>query len=81
MQVLKLIRTSPTVKTLDITGGAPEMHPDFRYLVVEARKLGVEVRVLQLVERAMCCCLPRPPSRAQSSTGAQGNLYIIVIHM
>eukprot|EP00241_Pyramimonas_parkeae_P006396 CAMPEP_0114251346 /NCGR_PEP_ID=MMETSP0058-20121206/15220_1 /TAXON_ID=36894 /ORGANISM="Pyramimonas parkeae, CCMP726" /LENGTH=416 /DNA_ID=CAMNT_0001365139 /DNA_START=105 /DNA_END=1355 /DNA_ORIENTATION=+ len=42
-QVLKLIRTSPSVKTLDITGGAPEMHPDFRYLVVEARKLGVEV--------------------------------------
>ncbi len=31
------------ISTLDITGGAPEMHPDFRYLVEEARKLGVHV--------------------------------------
>ena len=30
------------VKTLDITGGAPEMNPDFRWLVKEARALGVE---------------------------------------
>lgn len=31
------------VKTLDLTGGAPEMNPHFRYLVTEARKLDVEV--------------------------------------
>jgi radical SAM/Cys-rich protein len=31
------------VKTLDLTGGAPEMNPHFRYLVREARKLGVRV--------------------------------------
>lgn len=31
------------VKTLDLTGGAPEMNPHFRYLVREARKLGAEV--------------------------------------
>ena len=29
--------------TLDLTGGAPEMHPRFRELVVAARKLGVTV--------------------------------------
>ncbi len=29
--------------TLDLTGGAPEMNPHFRYLVTEARALGVEV--------------------------------------
>jgi radical SAM/Cys-rich protein len=28
---------------LDLTGGAPEMNPHFRYLVAEARALGVEV--------------------------------------
>jgi radical SAM/Cys-rich protein len=28
---------------LDLTGGAPEMHPQFRYLVTEARRLGVTV--------------------------------------
>lgn len=31
------------IKTLDLTGGAPEMNPHFRSLVREARKLGVRV--------------------------------------
>lgn len=31
------------ISTLDLTGGAPEMNPHFRYLVAEARKLGVHV--------------------------------------
>ena len=31
------------VKTLDLTGGAPEMNPNFRYLVTEARNFGVHV--------------------------------------
>jgi radical SAM/Cys-rich protein len=31
------------VSTLDITGGAPELNPQFRHLVREARKLGVKV--------------------------------------
>jgi radical SAM/Cys-rich protein len=30
-------------KTLDITGGAPELNENFRYLVAEARKLGMHV--------------------------------------
>ncbi len=29
--------------TLDLTGGAPEMNPHFRYLVAHARALGIEV--------------------------------------
>src|SRR5438105_13161993 len=31
------------IRTLDITGGAPELHPDFRMLVGKARELGVHV--------------------------------------
>lgn len=30
------------IKTLDITGGAPEMNSDFRWFVAEAHRLGVE---------------------------------------
>ena len=32
-----------SIKVLDLTGGAPELNPDFRYLVEQARKLGVHV--------------------------------------
>ena len=34
---------SHKLKTMDITGGAPELHNDFRYLISAARKLGVQV--------------------------------------
>jgi len=40
--VLEVIKKR-NVKTLDLTGGAPEMNPHFRYLVSEARKLNCEV--------------------------------------
>jgi radical SAM/Cys-rich protein len=32
-----------SIKTLDITGGAPELHPQFRELVEKARELGIHV--------------------------------------
>ena len=35
--------TSGRINTLDLTGGAPELHPDFRRLVIAARKRGVRV--------------------------------------
>jgi radical SAM/Cys-rich protein len=41
-EVLAFLRATG-VKTLDITGGAPELNPHFRYLVVAARSLGVHV--------------------------------------
>lgn len=41
-QVLAFI-DKKNIKVLDLTGGAPEMNPEFRYLVTEARKRNVEV--------------------------------------
>lgn len=41
-QVIALLR-SAHIKTLDLTGGAPELNPHFRYLVRSARALGVRV--------------------------------------
>jgi radical SAM/Cys-rich protein len=41
-QVIAYLRVSG-LKTLDLTGGAPELNPHFRYLVHEARSLGVHV--------------------------------------
>ena len=41
-QVLDLLQSS-TASILDLTGGAPELNPHFRYLVQRARQLGVNV--------------------------------------
>jgi len=41
-EVLAFIDRS-RIKTLDLTGGAPELNPDFRYLVAEARSRNVHV--------------------------------------
>src|SRR5205085_5144763 len=43
-QVLAAVRRF-RIPTLDITGGAPELNPSFRYLVTEARALGTHVMV------------------------------------
>ncbi len=42
-RILTLLERSPEVSTLDITGGAPELHPRFRELVRGARGLGRRV--------------------------------------
>ena len=41
---LKVLRDF-RIPTLDITGGAPEMIPDFRYFVTEAKKTGAKIIV------------------------------------
>ncbi len=41
-QVLQFLRKEH-ISTLDLTGGAPEMNPNFRYLVMAARKDGIHV--------------------------------------
>jgi Radical SAM superfamily len=40
---LHLLRNSPAVKVLDITGGAPELNSEFRHLVEQASALDVEI--------------------------------------
>jgi radical SAM/Cys-rich protein len=42
-RVLALLEASPDVGTMDITGGAPELNPNFRRLVEGARRLGRKV--------------------------------------
>ncbi len=40
-QILEVLKTT-NVNTLDLTGGAPEMNPNFRWFVEEASKIGVK---------------------------------------
>lgn len=44
-QVLAVLSREPPLTTLDITGGAPELHPRFQDLVKKARKMGKKVIV------------------------------------
>jgi radical SAM/Cys-rich protein len=40
---LEIIASIPSIHTVDITGGAPEMNPHFRWFVEECTKLGKQV--------------------------------------
>ena len=40
---LEILAQSPQIRALDITGGAPELHPEFRRFVVEAKRLAKHV--------------------------------------
>lgn len=44
-QCLRMLATYPQIRTLDLTGGAPELHPLFEPLVQRARALGRQVMV------------------------------------
>ncbi|TGL64031.1 arsenosugar biosynthesis radical SAM (seleno)protein ArsS [Leptospira sarikeiensis] len=45
MQDCLVALASPGITTLDITGGAPEMNPNFRWFVEEASKLGKKIMI------------------------------------
>lgn len=42
-RVLELLERNPGIESLDLTGGAPEMHEHFRFIVEGARRLGRRV--------------------------------------
>ncbi|HXV36909.1 MAG TPA: arsenosugar biosynthesis radical SAM (seleno)protein ArsS [Myxococcota bacterium] len=42
-RILALLRASPSVATVDLTGGAPELNAQFRRLVIGARERGLAV--------------------------------------
>ncbi|MGH8631252.1 MAG: arsenosugar biosynthesis radical SAM (seleno)protein ArsS [Burkholderiales bacterium] len=44
-KLIEILAKHPQMKNLDITGGAPELHPDFDWLVTEATAIGRHVMV------------------------------------
>jgi radical SAM/Cys-rich protein len=42
---LEILSEHDSITSLDITGGAPELNPDFEYFVTEGRKLGKNIKV------------------------------------
>ena len=42
-RIMALLASTPSIHTVDITGGAPELNANFRYLVRESRRMGKQV--------------------------------------
>lgn len=42
-RVLDLLANTPSIELVDFTGGAPELHPVFRHMIIRARSLGRRV--------------------------------------
>ena len=66
----KVIKAN-NIKMLDITGGAPELHPKFKQLVMEVRKLNVEV-----MDRCNLTILTEPGHENLSSFLASNKVQI-----
>jgi len=60
------------VKSLDITGGAPELHPDFRLLVESVRRLG-----LHLIDRCNLTILNEPGFAGMADFLARNRVEIV----
>lgn len=71
-RVLELLAASPSVRSLDLTGGAPELNPHFRMLVREARALGVEV-----VDRCNLTVLFEPGQESLAAFLAQQRVRVV----
>ena len=59
---IDIIKTTPSITHLDITGGAPELHPKFRYVVEQVRALGKTV----MVRRNLTVTLDPHPATKES---------------
>ncbi len=45
-QCIEVIKNNPSFTTVDLTGGAPEMNPDFRWFVEEIKKANAAVKII-----------------------------------
>ena len=45
-QCIDVLKNNPSIKTVDLTGGAPEMNPDFRWFVEEIKKANPAVHII-----------------------------------
>jgi len=71
---LELLVNTPSVHTLDITGGAPEMNASFRYLVSMARVLRPD---LDIIDRCNLTVLQEPGQEDLLSFMVENRLHVI----
>ena len=71
-RVLETVAASPSITTVDITGGAPELNPNFQWIVRESRVLGRHV-----IDRCNLTVLFEPGQEYVAEFLAQNQVEII----
>ncbi|HCH64406.1 MAG TPA: radical SAM protein [Deltaproteobacteria bacterium] len=71
-QVIQILHENPTLALVDITGGAPELHPSFRRLVMAARALGREV-----IDRCNLTILQEPGQEDLAAFLAEQGVHVV----
>jgi radical SAM/Cys-rich protein len=75
-RLIALMQASPAVTTVDITGGAPELNPSFRRLVVAARASGRAVP-RRVIDRCNLTVLFEPGQEDLASFLAEHRVHVI----
>jgi radical SAM/Cys-rich protein len=71
-QVIRVLQQSPGIRVLDLTGGAPELNPSFRFLVQEANRLG-----RQIIDRCNLTVLFEPGQEQTAEFLAENRVRIV----
>jgi len=71
---IEILDKSPSLHTLDITGGAPELNPSFRHLVLGARSLN---KKLEIIDRCNLTVLSEPGQEDLAEFLAEHNVRIV----
>ena len=71
-RLIELLDLNPTIAVVDLTGGAPEMNPGFRRLVIEARR-----RHLRVIDRCNLTILLEPGYTELPEFLAEQDVHVI----
>ncbi len=71
-RLLVLIKNTPSLKTVDITGGAPELNPHFRYFVEQ-----LHAQNIQVLDRCNLTVLSEPGQDTTAAFLAQHRVNIV----
>lgn len=69
---IDILKNSPSILTVDITGGAPELCKEFRYIATEARKLEIDV-----IDRCNLTALLEPGQEDTAQFLADNKIHIV----
>ena len=74
---LEILVKHPQIINLDLTGGAPELNPNFEYFVTEAKKLGKHI----LVRHNLTVTIDGDPTTKESKFYLQNFMLIIMLKL